>query len=89
MSTKAQQNPLRASELDRFERNLEQWLKLDPTEAAYHRLQGSLESQIVTLQICGVITSQGAVTLHTRMGEAMRDKSAADDAQTAEKFKLI
>ncbi|WP_113725288.1 hypothetical protein [Aeromonas caviae] len=88
MSTKAHQHPLRASELDRFERNLAQWLKLDPTEAAYHRLQGSLESQIVTLQICGVITSLGAVTLHTRMCEAMRDKSAADDAQTAEKFKL-
>ncbi|WP_429086424.1 hypothetical protein [Aeromonas veronii] len=81
MSTKSHQHPLRASELDRFERNLEQWLKLAPTEAAYHRLQGSLESQIVTLQICGVITSQRAVTLHTRMGEAMRDKNAVDDAQ--------
>jgi hypothetical protein len=81
MSTKAHQHPLRASELDRFERNLAQWLKLDPAEAAYHRLQGSLESQIVTLQICGVITSQGAVKLHTRMGEAMREKNAAVDVQ--------
>jgi hypothetical protein len=75
--------------LDRFERNLEQWLKLDPAEAAYHRLQGSLESQIVTLQICGVITSQGAMTLHTCMGEAMRDKEATGDAQTNEKLKLV
>lgn len=81
MPTKAHQHPMRASELDRFERNLEQLLKMDPKEAAYHRLQGGLESQIVTLQICGVITSQGAVTLHTRMSEAMRDKNAFDDAQ--------
>lgn len=89
MSTKAHQHPLRASELDRFERNLAQWLKLDPADAAYHRLQGSLESQIVTLQICGVITSQGAVTLHTRMGEAIRNKSPADEAQKTEKLKLV
>lgn len=60
MSTKVLQHPLRASELGRFERNLAQWLKQDPAEAAYHRLQGILESQIVTLKICGVITSQGA-----------------------------
>lgn len=87
ISMKAHQHPLRASELDRFERNLAQWLKLDPAEAAYHRLQGSLESQIVTLQICGMITSQVAVKLHTGMGEAMRDKNAADEAQKTEKIK--
>lgn len=89
MPTKEPQHPLRASELNRFERNLAQWLKLDPAEAAYHRFQGILESQIVTLQICGVITSQGAVKLHTRMDEAMRDKNAADDVQKAEELKLV
>lgn len=78
MSPKEPLHPLMASELDRFERNLAQWLKLSPAEAAYHRFQGILESQIVTLQICGVITSQGTVKLHTRMAEAMREKSAAD-----------
>jgi hypothetical protein len=43
----------------------------------------------VTLQICGVITSQSAVKLHTRMDEAMRDKNAADDSQKTEKLKLV
>ena len=63
-------HPLRASEIERFERNLENWLKLTPADAMYHRFQGMLESQIVTLKICGVISSQGAVKLHLRMSEA-------------------
>lgn len=78
MSSKESLHPLMASELGRFERNLAQWLKLSPAEAAYHRFQGILESQIVTLQICGVITSQWAVKLHTRMAEEMREKNATD-----------
>lgn len=89
MPTKKPQHPLRASELDRFERNLANWLKLDPAEAMYHRFQGILESQIVTLQICGVITSQGAVKLHTCMGNALREKNAADDDQKTEGLKLV
>lgn len=70
------EHPLKVSELERFERNLANWLKLDPAEAMYHRFQGILEGQIATLQICGVITSHGAVKLHTRMGNALRDKNA-------------
>lgn len=72
---------LKASELTRFERNLANFLKLDPAEAMYHRFQGILESQIVTLQCCGVITSQGAVKLHTRMGDTIRARDADHDVQ--------
>jgi hypothetical protein len=86
MRTKKPEHPLKVSELERFERNLANWLKLDPIEAMYHRFQGILESQIVTLQICGVITSQGAVKLHTRMGNAVREKNAAvADSPTVER----
>ncbi|MDF9778948.1 hypothetical protein [Pseudomonas baetica] len=89
MPTKKPPHPLRASELDRFERNLANWSKLDPAEAMYHRFQGILESQIVTLQICGVITNQGAVKLHARMGDAMREKNSSDDGQKTERLKLV
>jgi hypothetical protein len=81
MATKKPPHPLRASEMERFERNLANWLKLDPSDATYHRFQGMLESQIVTLQICGVITRQGAVNLHVRMGEAKREKDAVNAGQ--------
>ncbi len=89
MPTKKPQHPMMASELDRFERNLTQWMKLDPKDAAYHRFEGILESQIVTLKICGVITSQRALKLLVRMGEAMREKNASDEAQRNEKLKLV
>lgn len=89
MATKKPPHPLRESEIERFERNLANWLKLDPVEAMYHRFQGILESQIVTLQICGVITSQGAVKLHVRMGEARREKEAMDGGQSGDGLKLV
>lgn len=80
---------LKTSELARFERNLTNFLKLDPAETMYHRFQGILEGQIVTLQLCGVITSQGAVKLHTRMGEAIRTRYSDHDAQKTEGLKLV
>lgn len=89
MATKKPPHPLRASEIERFERNLENWLKVGPTEAIYHRFQGILESQIVTLQLCGVITSQGAVKLHVRMGDARREKDAVAAGQKTEGLKLV
>lgn len=55
----------------------------------YHRFQGILESQIVTLQICGVITSQGAVKLNMRMGEARREKDALDSGNSTEGLDLL
>ncbi|MFY0750970.1 hypothetical protein [Pseudomonas sp. NFX5] len=89
MAAKKPPHPLRASEIERFERNLANWLKLDPAEAMYHRFQGILESQIVTLQICGVITSQGAVKLHVRMSEARRKTGDDDTGQKSEGLKLV
>lgn len=67
---------LKDSELARFARNLENFAKLHPEEQLYHRFQGILEGQIVTLQACGVITSQGAVKLHKQVGEVIREKRA-------------
>lgn len=67
---------MRGAEVERFEKNLANWLQLDPSDSQYHRYQGVLESQVVTLQNCGVITSQGAVKLLTRMSNAMKDKIA-------------
>lgn len=81
MASKKPQHPLRASEIERFERNLENWLKTHPNEAAYHQFHGILTSQIVTLQICGVITSQGAVKLHMRMSEARRERDSAENSE--------
>lgn len=89
MAAKKPPHSLRTSEIERFERNLANWLKVGPDEAMYHRFQGMLESQIVTLQICGVITSQGAVKLHIRMGDARRKKDTADANQDAEGLKLV
>ena len=89
MPPKKPPHPLRASELERFERNIANWLKLDPAEAMYHRFQGMLESQIVTLQICGVITQQGAVKLLTRMGEAGRDKAAEKPSSNGATLRLV
>nr|WP_245729642.1 hypothetical protein [Pseudomonas benzenivorans] len=63
---------LKANELARFARNLENFAKTNPGEALYYRFQGILESQIVTLQCCGVITSQGAVKLHEQMAAIVR-----------------
>lgn len=82
MARKKPDHPLKASELERFERNLANWLKLDAADATYHRFQGILEGQIVTLHICGVITSQGAVKLHTRMGDALQKKNGAAEHLT-------
>lgn len=67
-------NSLKVSELARFARNLENFSKTSPEDAMYHRFHGILESQIVTLQCCGVITSQGAVKLHEKMVEVIRAK---------------
>lgn len=50
---------LKASELARFDRSLDSFAKTSPEEAMYHRFYGILESQIVTLQCCGMITRQG------------------------------
>ena len=68
------QESLKESELARFARNLENFVKLQPGEEMYHRFQGILESQIVTLQACGVITRQGAIKLHEQVGQVMRAK---------------
>lgn len=89
MAIKTPPHPLRASEVERFERNLANWLKLDPSDAMYHRFQGMLESQIVTLQNCGVITRQGAVNLHARMGKARRDKDTVGAVQKPEGLQLV
>lgn len=89
MASKKPPHPLRAIEIERFERNLANWLKLDPHQAMYHRFQGMLESQIVTLQICGVITSQGAIKLHVRMGKARREMNATDSERKNEGLKLV
>ena len=78
MAAKKPPHPLQASEIERFERNLANWLKLDPADAMYHRFQGMLESQIATLQICEVITRHGAVKLLMRMGEARLEMDEAN-----------
>lgn len=70
---------LKVSELARFARNLENFAKTSPEEAMYYRFHGILESQIATLQCCGVITRQGAIKLHQQMAEVIRAKR--DDAQ--------
>ncbi|WP_080635393.1 hypothetical protein [Pseudomonas asplenii] len=85
MSTKKPPHPMKASELERFECNLANWLKLDSVDATYHRFQGMLEGQIVTLQSCGVISPQAAVRLHARMSEAMREKSTTNASRETEK----
>lgn len=74
-------HPLQASELERFERNFENWLKTDPSDAMYHRFQGILESQISTLQICGVISSQSAAKLLARMTGSMRKSAHSNNGQ--------
>lgn len=61
---------VKTSELMRFEKNLSNWLKLDPVDAMHHRFRGILESQIITLQNCGVISQQEGVQLLTRIGNA-------------------
>lgn len=80
---------LRTSEIARFERNLANWLKLDPADALYHRFQGILDSQIVTLQICGVITSQGATKLRVRMVDAVRAKTPDPEAEPPVGLRLV
>lgn len=65
---------LKDSELARFKRNLENFAKADPDDAVYHRFQGILESQVVTLQCCGVITRQGAVKLHQQIAEVIHTR---------------
>jgi hypothetical protein len=65
---------LKVSELERFARNLENFAKTNPDEAMYHRFYGILESQVVTLQCCGVITHQGAVKLHQQIAEVVHAK---------------
>ncbi|WP_339730220.1 hypothetical protein [uncultured Pseudomonas sp.] len=65
---------LKVSELERFARNLENFAKTNPGEAMYHRFYGILESQIATLQCCGVITRQGAVKMHQQMAEVVHTK---------------
>lgn len=65
---------LKESELARFKRNLDNFAKADPNDAMYHRFQGILESQVVTLQCCGVITHQGAVKLHQQIAEVIHTK---------------
>lgn len=71
---------LRDRELARFGRNLANFAKTTPEEAAYHYFYGILESQIVTLQCCGVITSQRAVKLHQQVADVIREKAASPSA---------
>ncbi|MEH6485273.1 MULTISPECIES: hypothetical protein [Pseudomonas] len=71
--TKINDPKLKASEIERFDRNLENFAKLTPDLALYHRFQGILESQIATLQCVGLLTSQGAVKLHEKMAVIMRE----------------
>lgn len=89
MAAKKPPHPLRASEIERFERNLANWLNLDATDATYHRFQRILESQITILQICEVITGQGAVSLLMRMSEARREKDVAVDVDTPCGLRLV
>lgn len=89
MAAKKPPHPLRASEIERFERNLANWLQLDAADAMYHRFQGVLESQITTLQICEVITRQGAVSLLMRMSEARREKDEAVEVDTLGGLRLV
>lgn len=65
---------LKARELERFARNLDNFAKTNPGEEMYYRFHGILEGQIVTLQCCGVITRQGAVKLHQQMAEVISSK---------------
>lgn len=37
MATRKPPHTMRASEIERFERNFSNWLNLDPAEAMYHR----------------------------------------------------
>ncbi|MFJ5300870.1 hypothetical protein ACIQAL_30645 [Pseudomonas sp. NPDC088368] len=89
MATKKPPHPLQASEIERFERNLANWLKLDSADAMYHRFQGMLESQIATLQICQVITRHRALKLLMRMGEAELEKEAANAADKGAGLRLV
>lgn len=73
---------LKASELERFERNLESFARLDPGEAMYHRYQGILESQIVTLQCCGVISAQRAVLLGQKVAEVVATARRGEGGQS-------
>lgn len=72
-------HPLRNSEIERFERNLANWLKCEKGTEDYSRWQGMLESQVVTLQIVGVLTRQGAIKLSVRMWEARKELEAVPD----------
>ncbi|SFG78892.1 hypothetical protein SAMN05444062_101423 [Pseudomonas syringae] len=89
MAAKKPPHPLQASEIERFERNLANWLKLDPSDAIYHRFQGMLESQIATLQICQVITRRGAVKLLMRMGEVRLQEDGANTANKSVGLRLV
>jgi hypothetical protein len=65
---------LKASELERFARNLENFAKTNPDEAMYHRFYGISESQAATLQCCSVITRHSAVKLHQQIAEVVHAK---------------
>lgn len=67
---------LKDSELARFARNLENFAKTGAGEDMYYRFHGILESQIVTLQNCKVITRHDAMKLHERMAEVIQSKRA-------------
>ncbi|WP_341524399.1 hypothetical protein AABC73_29165 (plasmid) [Pseudomonas sp. G.S.17] len=82
MATKKPIDPLRASELERFERNLANFVKCDPEDGMYHRFMGILESQAVTLLACGVITRQGSVELLVRISDAQLEIKAMADNKT-------
>lgn len=89
MAAKKPLHPLQVSEIERFERNLANWLKLEPADEMYHRFQGMLESQIATLQICQVITRHRAVKLLMRMGEARLEKEAVNAANKGGDLRLV
>ncbi|WP_205897882.1 hypothetical protein [Pseudomonas savastanoi] len=89
MAAKKPPHPLQASEIERFERNLAKWVKLDPADAMYHRFQRMLESQIATLQSCQVITRHGAVKLLMRMGEARLENEATNAADKGVGLRLV
>lgn len=82
-------HPQRDSEIERFERNLANWLKCEKGTEAYARWQGMLEAQVVTLQIVGVITRQGAIKLNVRMWEARKEHDTQQDTAAEGGLKLV
>lgn len=77
---------LREREIERFNRNLENFAKTTPDQAAYHRYQGMLENQVVTLMNCGVITRNASIKLFEQISLVMRStQSRLESSDNAER----